>query len=234
MYIYKITNAVNGKVYIGQTVQRYQKRFTDHLHEAFGNGDGRDNRLYRAMRKYGRENFSIYLLEEIIPPSSINDLNNAEVKWINHYNSVEDGYNLMPGGDNKRCHAETKIKISNSLKGRAIANRWEKGRVGPHSEETKQKLSEALKGRPIENRWTGGNRTPRTEEQKAHLSALIKGRPNTVLYKRVECIETGTIYESVNATAAAFGVNRVTISSLLKSGKKGGKLAIKGFSFRFI
>ncbi len=232
MYVYKITNTANGKVYVGQTIQRYQKRFIDHLAEAFGTK--RQTKLYNAMRKYGRESFVISLLEEIMPPLTIDDLNDAEEKWIDHYNSIDDGYNLLPGGNNRRCHADTKLKISEKLKGRPIKNRWDKGRTGPHTEETKIKLSEALKGREFKNRWTGGNRSPRTEEQKANLSAKIKGRSNTVLHKKVVCVETGVIYESVNATAAAHGCSRVTISSLLKSKKTGGKLGTKGFSFRFV
>lgn len=199
MYIYKITNNSNGKVYIGQTIQRFQKRFVDHIYEAFQTK--RKSRLYSAMRKYGETAFTISLLEEILPPDGLDALNTAEARWIKHYNSIEDGYNLQPGGDSKRCHPETKIKISN-----------------------------ALKGRKIENRWTGGNRAPRTDEQKAHLSKMIKGKPNVVLYKKVECIETGIIYESVNATASSMSVNRVTISALLKSGKKGRN----GFSFRLV
>lgn len=198
MYVYKIVNSVNGKIYVGQTMQRYQKRFVDHLYEAFEMK--RKTRLYAAMRKHGREAFSITLLEELLPPATIDDLNLAEEKWVAHYNSVEDGYNLHPGGKNKPCHPETKIKIS-----------------------------ESLKGRPFVNRWTGGNRAPRTDAQKAHLSSVIKGRPNIVLYKKVECVETGTIYESVNAAAAAHDVNRVTISGLIKS----GKTSRGGFSFRF-
>lgn len=81
------------------------------------------------------------------------------------------------------------------------------------------------------NRWTGGNRTPRTKEQKAHLSALNKGKPNVSLYKRIQCIETGEIYDSINEAAARHGVNRVTISGLLKTGKCSRKL---GLSFKFL
>jgi hypothetical protein len=59
---------------------------------------------------------------------------------------------------------------------------------------------------------------------------LNKGKPNTALHKPVRAIETGVVYESVNAAAKALGVNRVTISGLLKTGKK-GRL---GISFKFV
>lgn len=55
--IYKITNLINGKVYIGQTTQPIEKRFKSHCYK-----DG-CTKLYNAMKKYGKSNFSIELLE---------------------------------------------------------------------------------------------------------------------------------------------------------------------------
>ncbi len=201
MLIYKITNMISGKIYIGQTVQTVRDRWHEHSRPRRGAHTGR-SAIASAISLYGKENFKI---EEIDTASSLEELNIKEETYIKAFNSLApNGYNLHLGGDSRICHEETKGKIRASLKGREIPNRW-----------------------------TGGNRAPRTEAQKAHLSAQIKGRPNVVLYKQVQCIETGIIYESVNATAAAHACNRVTISGLLKSGKKGGKMGTKGFSFRF-
>ncbi len=229
MIIYKVTNKINGKIYIGQTTQELHCRWRDHCR-----GDKqRDSYLHRAIKKYGIDNF---IIEQIDMAGTLDGLNLLEEMHIKKHGCLSPvGYNLLPGGNNRRAHQETRDKISQKLKGRKIPNRWDKGRTGPHSDETKAKLSEALKGKAFSgDRWTGGNRMPRTDAQKAHLSAKIKGRPNTVLYKKIQCVETGIIYESVNATAAAHGCNRVTISGLLKSGKKGGKLGTKGFSFKYL
>ena len=54
-YIYKITNNVNNKVYIGKTIRSLEIRFKEHLKDS----DIKDNKLYLEMRKYGKKNFSI-------------------------------------------------------------------------------------------------------------------------------------------------------------------------------
>jgi len=159
--------------------QPLYKRWQDHCR-----GDKqRDSYLHRAIAKYGIENFSI---EQIDFAETLEQLNLMEETYIKAFNCLSPiGYNLLPGGKNRRAHQETRNKISEKLKGREILNRWSKGRSKPHSEETKEKLSEMFKGKPIANRWTKGNSTPRTKEQKAHLNAINKGKPNKVLYKPV-------------------------------------------------
>lgn len=225
MIIYKVTNKINGKIYIGQTKQSLRKRWNDHCCRQEKN---RSHYFYRAVQLHGKENF---IVEQIDSAGTLEALNVLEEFYIKKFNSLApNGYNLLPGGENRACHDETREKISQTLKGRPIPNRWGKGNSTPCTEETKAKISAKLKGRPIEHRWTGGNKAPRTQEQKDHLSKLNKGVPNKALYKPVLAVETDTVYESVNAAAKALGVNRVTISGLLKSGKQ-GRL---GLSFKFM
>lgn len=90
--IYKITNKVNGKVYIGQTRYTLEFRWKQHIHK-------KDNTYFHnAIKKYGPDNFQIELLEEC--PVEI--LDSREVFYIAKYNSFKDGYNLTIGGDGKR------------------------------------------------------------------------------------------------------------------------------------
>lgn len=91
--VYKITNTINNKVYIGQSVNIY-KRWN--CHKAYGtnrwqDSPERDYPLYRAMRKYGVENFTF----EIISSCSVEELNDMEEHYIRKYNSdsAEHGYN---------------------------------------------------------------------------------------------------------------------------------------------
>ncbi len=223
MIIYKATNKINGKIYIGQTVQPLHKRWKDHCR-----GDKQpEGYLHRAIVKYGAESFTI---EQIDSAETLEELNIKEETYIKALNCLSpNGYNLLPGGGNREVHPETQEKIRQKLKGRPISNRWAKGRSHPHSEETKAKLSAIFKGKLIKNRWTGGNPNPPSEEHKAKMSAMWKGKPNTVLYKKVLC-SNGMEFESVNAAAKHFNLNRVTISGLLKSGKIGRC----GFSFKFL
>lgn len=88
MYIYKITNLVNDKVYIGQSIRDVQQRFTRHINDALNNK--LDTHFARAIRLYGKDNFTI----EIIDTAETQDeLNRKEQYWIRYYDSIHRGYN---------------------------------------------------------------------------------------------------------------------------------------------
>ena len=98
-YIYKITNIVNNKVYIGKTNNTVAQRFKQHISEAFQPRSW-DRPLYRAMRKYGVENFNIECIEETNNPEE------REKYYIQYFHSyVKDeqcnGYNATTGGDGR-------------------------------------------------------------------------------------------------------------------------------------
>ena len=87
-YIYAIKNLENGKMYIGQTVQRIEARLSRHRNGPFAIGN--------AIRKYGEEKFVYGIIEECICPVVLNHL---EKKYIKEFNSMApNGYNLMEGG----------------------------------------------------------------------------------------------------------------------------------------
>ena len=91
MYIYKITCKVNNKVYIGQTTETLEKRFRRHMGYQ---KDSHDTKFYRAVRKYGVDNFYIELLDKA---TSRLELNLLEEHYIKAYNSIEEGYNTALG-----------------------------------------------------------------------------------------------------------------------------------------
>ena len=88
MWIYKITNIQNQKVYIGQTIRPIEQRFHRHINDAMNNI--LDTHFARAIRKYGKDNF---IIEEIDSAKTQNELNEKEQYWIQYYNSVNNGYN---------------------------------------------------------------------------------------------------------------------------------------------
>ena len=91
--IYLITNDVNSKVYVGQTIQTLNKRFNGHC--CYSKSDRSANMyIKRAIHKYGRDKFHISLIEDC----PINLLNNREKYWIDFYDSYNNGYNLTKGG----------------------------------------------------------------------------------------------------------------------------------------
>lgn len=94
-YIYKITNNINNKIYIGQTNHTLSERL--HQHYLDSKKQHRKNRpLYQAINKYGIENFSIELIEETNNPLE------REIYWIEYYGSFKNGYNATIGGNGKR------------------------------------------------------------------------------------------------------------------------------------
>lgn len=122
MVIYKITNSMNDKVYIGQTIRTIESRFARHINDAFGHVNSR-LKLHRAMRKYGSDKFSI---EKIDEATSQNELNEKEQYWIAKYDSMKHGYNMTEGGDGGNTY---------------------KGRTKSQMKETRSKLSKANTGR---------------------------------------------------------------------------------------
>lgn len=122
-FIYKITNNVNGKVYIGQTIQTIKERFYQHY--ATKCSDSVLNMaIHRAINKYGKSNFTIEVIEEVDKDS----LNDREKFWIEYYNSYNNGYNSTRGGQDSSTHCkeldtDSIIKEYNSGKSlRSIGN----------------------------------------------------------------------------------------------------------------
>lgn len=93
MNIYKITNKINNKSYIGLTTKSIEKRFKDHQYIAeSGNG----YYIHAAIRKYGIDNFNLELIDTA---DNIEELKELEISNIEKYDTFNSGYNLTAGGD---------------------------------------------------------------------------------------------------------------------------------------
>ena len=104
-YIYKITNLINNKIYIGQTVNKIEYRLQEHFHAAITYKD--KSVLHSAMRKYGKEAFIIEVIEEC----ENNKLSDREKYWIAFYDSTNRniGYNITIGGEGTRTVNREKV-----------------------------------------------------------------------------------------------------------------------------
>lgn len=111
--IYKITNKINNKVYIGKSCDIYTRWYAHKSAALHPNWKKYNNSaLYKAIREDGNENFS-YEIIELVP---VEQLDERERYWINYYNSYNNGYNLTLGGDGYNLHDHNKI-----------AELWEEG-----------------------------------------------------------------------------------------------------------
>ena len=108
-YIYCFTNLINGKKYIGSTIQKPQRRYKQHLYHAFHENDSKYNYpLYCAIRKYGIENFSFEIIKEF--DGEYQDLLELEKSFIIKYNSV------CPNGYNQTTNTAHPINDPNTYK----------------------------------------------------------------------------------------------------------------------
>ena len=130
MHIYKITNTVNGKVYIGQTVQSNPKmRWYAHLADA---RRGKKSYLYDSIRKYGKESFVWEIIDSAL---TIEELNAKEEYWLNFYR--EQGavvYNNREAGKNKTHSPESIERMRAAQKLRHATTKvggWKRRDGGP-------------------------------------------------------------------------------------------------------
>ena len=115
-FIYKITNTINGKSYIGQTIQNVKERFYQHCATKCSKAVS-NMAIHRAIKKYGKSNFTVEVIEEI----DSTNLNDRERYWIKYYNSYNNGYNSTKGGQDgckpfKDLDVESIIKEYNTGK----------------------------------------------------------------------------------------------------------------------
>lgn len=158
--VYKYTNKVNGKVYIGQTCRTMEERA-----KSDGSGYKGCHKFWNAIKKYGWNNFIPEILAEGLGSKEASD---TELKYIEEYNSVQDGYNILK--ENIEFSDKYRATISSSLKNSIhneerinklkISNRGENnpfyGRH--HSEESKEKMRRNKVGKKL------------TEEHKRKIS----------------------------------------------------------------
>lgn len=104
-YIYLIKNNINGKCYVGKTLKSPKERFSEHLYDAYKPTE--ENRpLYRAIKKYGKDNFSLHVLEECTDGLA----SEREIWYIKKLKTYVHGYNATIGGDGKQLFDHDVIK----------------------------------------------------------------------------------------------------------------------------
>lgn len=148
MVIYKITNLLNSKIYVGKDLHNRSTYF------------GSGIMIRRAIKKYGKGNFFKEILEEC---SDIETLNIQEIFWIKHLDAKNPdiGYNLADGGEGSagfRLSEEACNRIRNSRKGKTA------------SPETRKKMSDAKKGK----RWSEAAFNSHKKEKKPEIPKIKK------------------------------------------------------------
>lgn len=184
--IYLARNKTNGKVYVGQTRQKWERRWYRHVWDA---SQGSPNRFHDAIRRYGADDFEVSQIATVLQPEWADAV---EIQIIADHNSFNYGYNDTKGGGGgkgSKCRLgkthtpETRAKLSAARKGRPgnrlgcknspeHIEKMRQARLGTKlSEETKRKIGEAFRGRSPANKGV-----PHTEEAKRKMSEAQKNR----------------------------------------------------------
>jgi len=185
--IYKITNKINGKCYIGQSVDIHS-RWKKHIRLSNHNRCKGFYRIHYALRKYGLDNFTFEILEIVNKPF----LNDREQYWVTVFQSADQakGYNLTSGGDsNTELSNDVKNKMSVAHTGKVLSESHKKAIGNAHrgmkrSPETCENISLGNKGKPRLN--ARGKPSPmkgkhHSEETKRKLSEARKGKSRPTL-----------------------------------------------------
>ena len=182
--IYKITHKESGKIYIGLTTWTVDKRWKRHL--CLARSKKKIMHLYRAIRRYGEDAFTIKTIETC---NSKEDLIDREIYWISAYDTTNNkkGYNTTRGGEGGAMPPRIAKKIGLKKRGTKATPEWRahisrslkeyyQHHAHPMSEETKKKLSETKKRlgqRPPPSRLSGKDHPmfgkTHTEEVKKRL-----------------------------------------------------------------
>lgn len=248
--IYLWTNNINGKVYVGQTQNFYQRM------RQYMNQNDSHRIIGQAINKYGFDNFDIEILEKDLP---LKELNMREQYWMDYYQSYNrsNGYNLCTEAGTTRGYKHTQqakemmsekhkqifIKNPDKLKGENNPNYGKKA-----SKETRQKMSESRKGNQNAKgkHWTLNQEQRERRRQNALGNQYCLGRQLTEYHrqriiesnksrfisnetrqkmsnshkgktaKKVRCIETNTVYNSITEAANAVNISMSGIINCCK------------------
>lgn len=203
--IYCITNLINNKKYIGQTARLPKERWQEHLESARDLNNKRP--LYKAMRKYGIENFVFAIVEEC-PNEELNSREqywiNIEQTWIAEY--PDKGYNLTCGGNNGTKYSYDYIRTL-----------YKQGM-------TQSEIREELHCDPLVVRQAILTDTIITDEYKhEHRSNAAKNSQKRIM-KQVQAIDpiTNEVYkkfDSISEASRFFNIDHACISTAIRKGK---------------
>lgn len=141
--VYKITNLVNGKIYIGYTGREVDSYIENHFRQAI-RGQDPNKLLYKAIRKYGEDAFSREVLCQTLDKTNAQELERHFIREFNSHSFYGHGYNMTHGGDGGDTSSSPNFLIG-------IANRDlsgpKNGNWGGFSDDHRKAISDAKRGK---------------------------------------------------------------------------------------
>lgn len=223
MYIYKTTNILNGKIYIGQTTKSLDVNY-------LGSGKA----IIKAIKKYGKSNFKREVLEEC---NSKEHMNNREKYWIQHFDSINRnvGYNVSVGGEGGNLGDKVNQKISETRKNKIPVKDINGNIFLIEKDDERFKSGELVgirkgitapnKGIPMSNQQKEKLKKSKTESHKENLSKAKKGK----CLKPIICLNNGITYSGSKEAAEKLGLTTSNVVAVLKGRAK----KTKGYMFKY-
>ncbi len=254
MIIYKITNILNNKSYVGQTIRSIEKRWAQHC-----SNKEQCVLIHQAICKYGKNNF---IVEQIDSATSLEELNKKETEHILSNNTLSpNGYNLNTGGGNRRWSEESKQRMSQSHSGKTLDEEHKKNisiSVKKVFSENPEKLDGARKAlKAAGEKWKKEGYHPKrgkklSDKARKNIADAKIGSKNPMFGKKLNekqmsaikagqekrlknlpsvlCHQNGKIYPSVIEAAADLGLKRPSVSGVLTGFRK----SCYGHTFKYV
>ena len=205
-YIYKVTNTINGKIYIGKT-SRFKER--KRRHERCYKKE--DCRFHRAIQYYGKERFNWEIIDKT---DNVKKANELEKFYINEYNSYHpDGYNMTKGGDGGSMWNARPV-VCLSLDGKFV-KRYDSAGEAKYDGFSDSSVLESCK----DPRYTCKNHIFMFEDEFKKFGARKYKKPKNSCEKEIiQCDMDGKLikeFQSVQQASKATGIRRTTISGVL-------------------
>jgi group I intron endonuclease len=211
MYIYKITNLLNGKIYVGKhTCKNIENPY-------YGSGVA----IKSAIKKHGKENFK---KDVLCFCESEDELNSMEIEWISKLGAFGNGYNMTKGGEGKLGRRPTDAEIEKAKKSRLLFYK-----NNPDAKARLSKLAQMKVG--DKNPFYGKKLT------KEHIEKLTKARVEAISGEKnpsatkVRCKDSGVVYSTAKEAAQAVGLKHST--TILKAAK-GQRKSAGGFTWELV
>ncbi len=172
-HIYKYTNLVNGKTYVGKTTISVRERHTRHLSDAFMKNSTFS--FHAALRKYGTENFSgPEIIDSSSDPVELKEKEAAWIKTLGSFVGTGKGYNMLSCDTRIGVCEETRKRLSESRRGEKNPFFGKK-----HPPEILAKIQKTRSATISGPSYCGPPRKPLSDEAKRNISAAKIGKPGS-------------------------------------------------------
>lgn len=218
MLIYKVTNKINNKSYIGLTTRTLEERKSEHLRHTYSE----NTYFHRAINKYGKENFLWEIIDDT--SKSLKELKEKETYYIKYFNTLApNGYNISAGGEYPKIEKRRDYSYGNNPSAKKIINLTTLKiydtvkRAAEENQVSVESIRKSIKtNKPCCNCFWDYY-----DENKNYIKLIPSNTKNNNSRKKVRNILTGEIFNTISAAAEYSHVARKTIRDSCNGDKKG-------------